>query len=226
MKQPLGIIGGIGAFAGLRLADYLLKLAHDRGASRDDEFPDFLLYNLPIHGMDERGIYNQEIVLVDLLDAMLKMEAWGCKRVILACNTVHCLLPEIELRFPSMVINMLESACKSVSQNVSRVGVISSDTTRALGLYRSALSRNRIGIVETTDDEQKLLNEAIKEAVAGRQLKCHFDFVENTIVSMNRRGADEIIVGCTDLPLVLNPDHLSIRLIDAGHEAIKQAFDE
>ena len=104
MKEPLGIIGGMGAFAGLRLADYLLKLAQDRGAALDHEFPEFLLYNLPIRGMDERGICDQETVLVDLLDAMLKMEAWGCQRVILACNTVHCLLPDIEARFPGMIV--------------------------------------------------------------------------------------------------------------------------
>ena len=96
----------------------------------------------------------------------------------------------------------------------------------AAGLYASALSRHRIGIVETTDAEQAALDNAIKAAIAGRQTKGHFDAVENTIVNLNRRGAEEIIIGCTDLPLVIDPLHLSIRLIDAGHEAIKQVFDE
>lgn len=226
MKKTLGIIGGMGAFAGIRLADYLLALAQDRGAAKDEDFPDFMLYNLPIKGLNERGIKDRSEVMRQMCETLEKMQAWGCGRVIVACNSVHCILPNLEERFPGLILNMLDAACKSVSRHVTQVGVISSETTKTLGLYRSALIRSRINIVETTDDEQKLLNEAIKEAVAGRQLKCHFDSVENTIVAMNRRGADEVIVGCTDLPLVLNPDHLSIRLIDAGREAIKQAFDE
>lgn len=221
MKTTLGIIGGMGAFAGVRLAQRILDISHDGKFMRDSDYPQFLLYNLPIEGMDERGIIDTDLVKTQLQDALAKMETWGCDKVIIACNSAHCFYDELQAGFGGKVLNMVQITCEQVKETC--VGILCSETTRHLRLYEQILERKNIKFVTTTDVEQQALNEAVKNAISDGTIRGNLTDLETIIIKMTRRGAEEIIAGCTELPLILK-NRIGIRVIDAGEETIKYAL--
>lgn len=219
--KTLGIISGMGAFAGMRLAKYLLDQAQDSKIMLDSDFPEFILYNLPVKGMDETGITDEELVKSQLKSALEKIEVWGCQQVVIACNTAHIFLHELQSNFDGHIINMIQCACDEV--RVKKVGILCSDTTKNARLYENALDRKGIQSVSTTDIEQKALNDAVKNAISGRPIRGNLTDAEHIIIRMSRAGADEVIVGCTEIPLILE-SRTAMNLIDAGQSAINRAM--
>jgi aspartate/glutamate racemase len=131
--KNLGIISGMGAFAGIRLANFLLDQAQDSKIMQDSDFPEFLLYNLPVKGMDETGIVDEGLVKSQLKKAISKMEVWECKQIIIACNSAHVFLDELQTYFDGQIINMIDAACQSATAD--KVGVLCSDSTKKSKLY-------------------------------------------------------------------------------------------
>lgn len=224
MKKTLGIVSGMGALAGLRLADHLNTRAMQLGAVLDREFPSYLVYNLPAEGIDESGVVSPDIFHFQLRDVMCRMNEWPCDYAILACNSAYVFVEELQQHFRGKIINIVDAACDSLSKYTKCVGVISSQSTKNDGLYLKALERRGFKVVLTTDSEQVILNAAIKAVICGRQINSDCGGVERVMIEMDHRGADEIIVGCTELPLVIRQSRIAIQTIDAGYAAIDQAM--
>jgi aspartate racemase len=227
VKKTLGIIGGMGAAAGVRLAEHLVLCAQRAGAKTDSDFPDFMLYNLPLVGMDETGIIDGAPVKRQLHEAFNRMNSWKCDYVIAACNTVHCFYQDMQSWCNGTVLNMVEIACDRTKETGSRkVGLLCSETTGKIGFYQEALCRRGIDPVLVTYDQQKVLNRAISAVIVGNghakhKLACA---VEKVAWQLHGRGAEQIIVGCTELPMVLRPNAVPVSLIDAGAVAIEHAL--
>jgi aspartate racemase len=219
--KNLGIISGMGAFAGIRLANFLLDQAQDSKIMQDSDFPEFLLYNLPVKGMDETGIVDEGLVKSQLKKAISKMEVWECKQIIIACNSAHVFLDELQTYFDGQIINMIDAACQSATAD--KVGVLCSDSTKKSKLYERHLRSLGIEPISTTDAEQAALNQAVKAAISGRSIRGNLTDTESIIIRMSRSGADQIIIGCTEIPLILE-SRMAMTLIDAGQEAIKEAM--
>lgn len=219
--KTLGIISGMGALAGMRLAQYLLETATARGARLDSDFPAFLLYNLPAKGTDEHGIIDESLVISQLKSSLAKMEDWGCVQVIIACNSAHIFFDELQSGFSGEIINMIDAACQMASSD--KVGVLCSDSTRKSKLYEKRLTALGMEAVSATDAEQLALNAAVRSAMSGHSKPGNMADVESIILRMSRAGAEEIIVGCTEIPLVLD-GRIAMRLIDSGQEAVNFAI--
>jgi aspartate racemase len=221
--KTLGIISGMGAFAGLRMADYLLQKSKDDGAKLDSDFPSFLLYNLPVVGMDEKGIIDHSHVKRQLVETLIKLGKWNCHYAVIACNSAYA-FKDLASYFPGTLLNIIDEACDAVPKGVQRVGIISSASTRKSCLYQDALGDRGINYVLTNDEEQFFLDLAIKAVISGTQTKGDFHVVRNVLINLKQRGARMVIVGCTELPLVINSKHTKIPLIDAGQAVMNKAL--
>lgn len=219
MSRTLAIIGGMGASAGVRLAQHLVHRAQIAGAKSDSDFPDFMLYNLPLEGMDETGIINGAPVKRKLHEAFNRINDWGCDYVLVACNTVHCFYSDMQSWCNGRVLNMIDIACDRAL--TGKVGVVSSETTRKIGLYQDALKHRKIEPVMVNPDEQRVLNAAIQAVIIGDIHVSHRLQVQDVLGNLRDQGAGDIIIGCTELPLVCDP----IQTIDAGAAAVDQAFE-
>jgi aspartate racemase len=224
MKPHIGIIGGLGTVAGLWVAKALVEAAQKHGARRDEDYPEFTLYNLPAGGMGATGFQEPNIVKYQLLKAIGKMNLLRCDMVIIACNTAHCYLELLEKHSRGTVLNMVRIACERVT--VKAVGVLSSRSTRDMNLYAHALQRQGCRAILTTNAEQSLLDDAIEAVIEGRQKPSHREALVSIIDNLCARGAEAIILGCTELPVAFNggTDNLSIPVIDAGAATAEYAL--
>lgn len=212
----------MGAAAGVRLAERLVRCAQVSGAKTDSDFPDFMLYNLPLVGMDETGIIDGASVKRQLHEAFNRLNDWKCDYVLIACNTVHCFYQDMQSWCNGTVLNMIEIACDRVVGK--KVGVVCSETTSRLGLYQDAMKRRRIQSVLVNKNEQKILSKTIKAEITGNvTLRNRLD-IQDVFHNLRRRGAECIIIGCTELPLVCDFVNTSIPIIDAGAVSIEYAY--
>lgn len=213
-KGRLGIIGGMGAAAGVRMAHDLVVLAQRYGAVNDEDYPDFILHNLPFHGLNFTGVEYPYVVKNQLEYALRLMSTLECQYAIVACNSVHGILPDVAKEFTGTILSLVE--CAMAETTGPNTGVICSRTTKSSGLYSACK-------IQTTDEEQDDLDRAIAIAMAGKQNRNTYAIVEGTIQDMINRGAEQVIVGCTELPMCIRPE-FSYPVIDAGLAALRRAL--
>ncbi len=218
MKR-LGIIGGLGSWAGLHLAETLLRLSC---AETDEQYPEFLLYNVPIRGMDKTGVVDGPQVSAHLKAAIVRLSRADCTHLIVACNSVHHLLLGEQNPFPGVAIDLIQCACAAIT--TKSVGVLCSRSSRNIGLYRTPLELLGVHAVEATEKEQAVIDDAIASVIRG-QVKHVTVYptsaLREVMSSMTYRGAEEIVAGCTELSVSLAQFHTELPVIDAGVQACK-----
>ena len=217
--KKIGIIGGMGAAAGARLYDMLIHECQKNGAEKDDDFPEVFLHNIPTKGLDQHGITDHAVIRRELVSSVDMLNKLGAEIIMVACNSAHVHLRYLQEKSQAEILNMVNITVENIGA-ANRVGVISSSTTKDSRLYEEALNARDIDVILTTTEQQEIIDALIEKAIRGRISDKHRQKLFYVVRSMFRRGADEVILGCTELPLIGNPFGLCI---DAGEKMVERA---
>lgn len=225
--KTIGILGGIGPSASasmyMRIIEYMQK---NYGAWDDADFPKVMVYSTSLSGFNEYGIADKELVAADLVQAVKKLEDMGSELIIVACNTVHYFDKQMEAAVTVPLVHMISEACSEVKKaGYTKVGIACSQSTKDLGLYRDGLTAIGVEPLVTTDEEQRIINGAIKDVMSGQQDSHTKSELNKVFKRFKASGAEAILLGCTELPLAISEDDTDSKLVDANHVVIKQAIE-
>lgn len=203
--KKIGIVSGIGPLAGSFLLYKIFEIAIlKKNAKKDNEFPEVVLHSIPMDDFDENGIVKNESVLKQLnnsIDILIKAKV---DFIGIACNTVHAFHNELSNSCPVPILNIIDIVSKKViERNFKSVGVLSSETTKSLGLYNNKFASLGVKVFATKDNEQSVINKVILNIMSGEQLKTDKTKIKKISNRMISEGADAIILGCTELPLLV-----------------------
>lgn len=212
----IGILGGMGPAATATFFDDIVKITQNKyGAEQDTDFSKIYLYNTALEGFNETGFEKPDIVKKQLINDVKKLESWGVDFIVIPCNTVHYFIKELRDSINIPIISIIEATISEVkNMQYKKVGVISSSSTRHLGLYKEKLVNENIDYIIATDDEQKLLDRVILSVMTGKQGKNENEIIKNIINRMKNDSAEAIILGCTELPLAIIPSESSLPLLN------------
>ena len=189
--RKIGIIGGIGAAAGARLFDMLIKECQKRGAKCDSDFPEVLLHSISALGTSERGVDDEDEILGQLIESVVMLNTCGVDVIAIACNTVHLHIDTLREFSNAHILNMPKlAACKAHGT----LGVLCSRTSLRQGLYQTNIA--------PTEVQQDAIDAAIGRAISGHITEMDRLHITNIVSDFYKRGADDVILGCTELPLV------------------------
>ncbi|MDA3815494.1 MAG: amino acid racemase, partial [Patescibacteria group bacterium] len=229
----IGILGGMGPAASASVYEKIIELAQKNyKAEQDTDYPPMMLYNLPLMGFDETGFIEPALVKKQLIEGVKKLEKAGSNFVIIACNTVHFFYDDIQKAVNVPVINLLGKAvARAHESGFKKIGLLSSESTKKLHLYRNIATENNIKIIETTNKEQELVNDVILKVMSGDEGLAEKKILKRIIKRMKSVGAEAIVLGCTELPIALNKkDIVPFPLFDtisiAAEEALKKSYSQ
>ena len=214
MTKTLGVLGGMGPAATL---DFLAKLQAATPARREQDHLRVLVDINP--KVPDRNLSDSDPGPVLAAMAAGLRDA-GAQVLAIACNTAHAYAAEVRASGLPMV-DMLQAAGEAAkAAGAARVGVLG--TGLALGLYRDRLSHQGLEVVTLDDHEQvefMALLYRIKLGALGPDSR-------EAMLALARRligkGAQAVIAGCTEVPLVLSAEDLAAPFIDAT-EALAHA---
>ena len=193
----IGIIGGAGPFASALLYRYIIEECYEK--QDKDSIPEILLLNhvfprgLTLQESAKRGALLQK----ELQQCLRFLRKAGATRISLACNTLHAFLPkphpEEVIHLPNAVLDHLRK------QKRRHIGVLSTETTKALALYNDA----EIQFHYPSQDEQMVMNSILDRILEGQILAEDSLRVEQFIQAMKERDSiSGAILGCTDLSVL------------------------
>lgn len=207
MSKVLGVLGGMGPAATL---DFLAKLQAATPVSREQDHLRVLVDINP--KVPDRNLEGSDPGPV--LAAMATgLRASGAQVLAIACNTAHAYAEEVRTSGLPL-IDMLETAGLAArARGASVVGVVG--TSLALGLYRDRFSQLDLEVVTLDDHEQvefMALLYRIKRGEVGQESRDAMAALAHRLIG---KGAQAVVAGCTEVPLVLTPSDLSAPFLDA-----------
>ena len=123
-------------------------------------------------------------------------------QVVIACNTAHLLREELEDHMQHKISSLINASLDEISKRKLRsVVLLASPTTISSGLYEKPLSEAGIEVVLASDEQQKLTESIIRQAIANKPLDALRDKLTKVIGDLES-DAQCVLLGCTELSLI------------------------
>lgn len=216
--KTLGVLGGMGPAATL---DFLAKLQAATPAARDQDHVRVLVDINPQVPDRNAGDDAPGPVLAEMA---AKLRDGGAQVLAIACNTAHAYAREVREASGLPLVDMIDVACAAAKATGARkVGVLA--TGVAVALYAERLAGLGLEPVAPSKAKQEWFMSLLYRIKAGDLS----DEIENEMAlvayALAEAGAEAVIAGCTEVPLVLGEDSLEIPLIDAGQALAERCVE-
>lgn len=216
--RPLtvGVLGGMGPLA---TADFYTKLVRLTPARTDQDHLHVIIDSNP-HIPDRTAavLAGGPDPAPALAASARRLVQAGAELIAVPCNSAHAFLEEIREAAGVPVLDMMEEVAAVVAARTPRpdaVGLLATSGTLASRLYHRPLAERGIGVLEPDPDEQQRLMAAIYAVKAGDLGEAVRGTVRQVALSLHARGAPLLVLGCTELPLVLDPGTVPVPVVDA-----------
>ena len=207
--RVLGVLGGMGPAATL---DFLAKIQAYTPAKKDQDHLRVLVDINPQVPDRNDPFAKPGPVLADMARSL---RAGGAEVLAIACNTAHAYADLISQSCGLPVVDMIGAAARAARDTgARRAGVLG--TKQAIKLYREYLAAQGMGLVTLPNDRQEAFMELLYRIKAGDVGPDARAAMAGFAQELAAEGAEAVIAGCTEVPLVLAPGDIRQPLIDAG----------
>ncbi|GAB3007755.1 aspartate/glutamate racemase family protein [Niabella terrae] len=213
--RKLGLVGGI---SWVSTADYYKYINTGINARLGGlNFAECLIYSLnfqEIHDNNQRGDWESTFAL--LLQAADALKAAGAEGLVLCANTMHLLADRLQARTELPLINILTATCNVLrKQGLKKVGLLGTRFTMQEDFFKDALRQAGITPLipegEDFDAVVKILDEELHLGIVTAASKARYlDVIEH----LAQRGAEGVILGCTEIPLLIQQEDLELPVFD------------
>lgn len=213
--KTIGILGGMGPAATADLYNRIISIFQKRfNAKYDKDFPEIVIISLPIPDVVEE-IENEKRTVEMLINAAKRLEKADCSFISIPCNTAHVYISKLRKYVSIPIISIMEEVARLVEQeNLVNVGLLSTEFTKNQKLYDLELYKTGINLIKLKDKEQLELTELIMGILNGKSNQLNKDVILRLINNLKNKKAEAVILGCTELPLIINQEDYDIKLID------------
>ncbi|MCS5420950.1 MULTISPECIES: aspartate/glutamate racemase family protein [Psychrilyobacter] len=206
----VGVLGGMGPLATMDLCNKIIKYTDAKKDSdhvhtlidNNTEIPDRTAYIL---GKGE----NPEKYLID---SALKLEDMGVSFIVIPCNTAHYFYEKIQKSIKIPVVNMIDEVAKEL-KDVKKVGLLATKGTYSGHIYEDTFDKYGIKVEVPPMELQEIVMELIYRVKEGKDNIDEVD-IDSVIEYFRKLGIDNIILGCTELPVAFEQLGIKGKFLD------------
>ena len=177
-------------------------------------FSECIIYSLNFGDVQERSWKNSFELL---LNACQSLKRSGVDAIVLCANTAHLFADDLEDKIKLPIIHIGTETAKAVKQQgLVKVGLLGTKFTMEMEFYRKKLEENGLNVLvpekqETRDYVQYTVKEELGRGIINPDTKQNYISIVKDLVG---RGAEGIILGCTEIPMLISQEDFSIPIFD------------
>jgi aspartate racemase len=217
MRQPrkIGLVGGMSYPSTLTYYRRLNELVNQHlGRAHSARL---VLESLDFQPMAHQlATGNDAAVVHTLQGAMQRLVGAGAEVVAMCCNTVHRFAPAIDCGLEAEFVDICSCAAGACSgRGYRRVGLLGSAFTMEEPFYRDRFEALGVEVVVPAPADRRFMQRAIESelSVGALLVETRARFVA-VARELSGRGAEALVLACTEIPLILHPDDVDVPLID------------
>lgn len=199
-KRAIGIIGGMGPMATLDLFGKLI--AHTDARTDAEHIRVYMDCHTGIPDRTRAILHGGESPVPYIAESARKLASIGAELLLIPCNTSHYYYEQICKESPVPVMNMIrETVTCLATQGITRVGLLATDGTLQASVYQHELEAHGITAVCPNEKEQAEVMRLIYEGVKADAPAFDTTVITAMLARMEQEGAQQMILGCTELPI-------------------------
>lgn len=163
-----------------------------------------------------------------LAQAAQFVEAGGADFLMICTNTMHKVLPQIEAAITIPVLHIADAtASKLVEDGIAKVGLLGTAFTMEQSFYKQRISdKFGIEVIVPEHEEREIVHRIIYEELCQGQVLAESREQYITIIdNLRRNGAEAVILGCTEIALLVEQKHTQVTLYDTTSIHAEQAVN-
>jgi aspartate racemase len=144
------------------------------------------------------------------------LEKAGADFIVLCTNTMHKVTSHIEEKIQIPILHIADATANQIQKStIQTVGLLGTSYTMEQDFYKSRIESRGIKVITPTKQERDMINKVIyEELCVGRirpSSKKYYEEVMNRLVA---HGAEGIILGCTEIGLLVQQEDSKVPLFD------------
>lgn len=225
--KKLGLVGGIGPASTLEYYKGITEGYRERIGGGN--YPQMLIDSLNLAEMYSLVDNKQwDEFTARFVGSIKTLAAGGAEYAAMAANTAHIVFDAVRSQSPLPLVSLVEETCKyAKSKNCRRVVIFGTGFTMSSGLYSDAFAKYGIDAFVPTADEQSSIHNIIfphlEEGIVLPEEKKTMLQIANRMLS--EKNADALILGCTELSLMIKENDLDVLVLDTTQIHIKAILD-
>jgi aspartate racemase len=228
MARRIGILGGISAESTLEYYSRLIKMYLERKG--DAYYPEIVIFSLNFQRFtDLENCGSREDYIAEIMRGIDALQAAQADFIIMAANSPHAVFGEIETRASVPMLSIVEVVAESAKrQGMKVLLLLGIKFTMQSSFYRDACHRRDISVLVPSEEEQDEIDQIIFEELTKGTFRA--ETRQRLLEIISRYSVDGVILGCTELPLILSQEDTPVRLLDSldlhTRAALEYALDQ
>ena len=226
-----GVVGVLGGMGPLATVDFMRKMLDATPALTDQEHVPVVVSCIPqVPDRTEAFRGHGQSPLAAMVKSGQRLVAAGVGNIVIPCNTAHLWFDQMQAAIGMPMIHLVDAALEeaiAVGGDNGRTGLLATDATLASGLYVNRRSprdpTHKVQwVLPTMSEMLELVMPGIAAVKAGK-LDIATNFLLSAARLLEQRGAVTVLLGCTEIPVVLQSSNSPLPVIDATASLARKA---
>lgn len=214
--KKIGLIGGLTWESTAEYYRIINEMVHERLGKRHSA--EMIVGSFDFDPIDRMMAENNWDGIAELLFGMARnLEKAGAECLLICCNTLHKIADRVERPGGVKLIHLIDTiADEIILRKMKKVGLIGSIYTMKQDFYRDRLARQGIEVVIPEENDMKIIMKIIEtELGIGKIKESSRKIFVGIINNLKIKGAEGVILGCTEIPLLIRKQDTPVVLFDS-----------
>lgn len=229
-KKKIGILGGTSPQSTLDYYKHIINSYIEQ--FNDHAYPEIIIYSVNFQKyIDWQKTNDWDKIADDMAEVIRQLEKVGADFALIAANTLHKVFDKVVKKVNIPLLSIVECVAKEAKKlNIKKIGLLGTRLTMTESFYPDRLAKDGIECIVPDEADIRtineiLFNELVKGIIKPESKQKFLEIIEK----LEKRGAQGIILGCTEIPLLVSQEDCKIPVLDSAkihaEYALKMSLD-
>lgn len=163
-----------------------------------------------------------------MIDAAQRVEKAGADFVVLCTNTMHKMADEVQKNIKIPLLHIADATAEKIKEKgLGKIGLLGTKFTMEENFYKGRLKeKHGLDVIIPSEEERQIVHDVIyKELCIGEIKQSSKEQFKKIIQNLVSNGAEGIILGCTEIPLLIKQEDVEVPLFDTTMLHAKAAVE-
>lgn len=214
--KKLGLVGGMSWVSTIDYYRFINEGINEQLGGLN--FAECIIYSVNFNEFVSNNTSNKwDATYEIILNACQNLERSGAEAIVLCANTAHAVAHRLEANFALPLIHIVTATADEIKkQGLKKVGLLGTKFTMEMDFYKDKLISLGLEPMvpesqETRDYIQQTLKDELGKGIILEETKQHYITIINELIA---NGAEGIILGCTEIPMIISQKDVSVPVFD------------
>jgi len=207
VHKKIGILGGLSPESTVTYYEEITRSYTQKYG--DYGYPEILIYSVNFQKYVQwQRDGDWEEAAGDMVRSLAALKSAGADFGIIATNTMHLVFDQVQAAVDLPLLSIVEATASAIhKEGRAKVGLLGTIFTMGASYYRDGLARKGIEVLVPSDEDQETINGVIYQELCRGEIRAESrSLFQRIIEKLQADGSEGVILGCTEIPLLVRPE--------------------